>query len=123
MSEALADHVRSEWYTFEFVTVFLGPGRYHHPAGLPGWGPRSAPRFRTVPLRYMGGPRRGYLFPSFHTIFLSDRVVHATLNYWLTFTKQEDYAFVFLVESAGNDPVAKRKRLRNDLATLNASIG
>jgi hypothetical protein len=26
----------------------------------------KAPRFGTVRLHYMGGPRRGYLFPSFH---------------------------------------------------------
>jgi hypothetical protein len=38
---------------------------------------------------------------------LSDRVVHATLNCWLTLTKPAGCASVFLIESAGTNPVAK----------------
>jgi hypothetical protein len=51
------------WYTFTCVGAFLYPVA-------------KAPRFRTVWLRYLRGPLRGYLFPRFpHTLYRGSDVI------------------------------------------------
>ena len=52
----------------------------------------------------------------------SDRVVHATLNFWLTLTKPEVYDLGFLVESAGSNPVATAPRFRIEWSSLSGAM-